>query len=215
MRHTFLVRWIAIGVIGTVVGLGAGGFVGLMGLAAESLSAAVSAGIVFGAAIGVSIGLAQGLVLSGRLETISASRWATYTAAGAALAWAAVAFPISRLAAVGADPSWTTRLLWSVAIGLAAGGIVGVLQWLELRRALPSSSITIAAQAVGWMIGALVLTTADGLIRDNIEDISAIGLGAVALALAGAVVALAQGVALDRILPKATAAPQRELVHAR
>lgn len=201
MRFRFLIRWMAIGVIGTVVGLGAAGFVGLMGLAAESFSAAVTAGIMFGAAIGVSIGLAQGIVLSGRLEDISSSRWATYTAAGAALAWAAVAYPIGRLAEAGADPTWATRLLWAVAIGLAGGAIVGFVQWLELRRVVPNSWISVVAQAVAWMVGAFILAVADGLIGDDISEIPAIALAAAGLALAGAVVAFVQGSALDRLLP--------------
>ena len=214
MRYGFVLRWMAIGAIGTVVGLGAAGFVGLMGLAAESMSAAVSAGVVFGAAIGVSIGLAQGLVLSRRNEQISASRWATYTAVGAAVAWAAVAYPIGQLAEVGADPTWTERLLWSVAIGLAAGGIVGFVQWLELRRTVADSWQTIAVQAFAWMVGALILVGADGVIGEDVAELTSIGIAAAALALAGTVVASIQGAALDRMIPASTAKPAKQGISA-
>lgn len=207
MRGKFLVRWIGVGAIGTLLGLGAGGFVGLMGLAAESISAAITAGLVFGAAIGVSIGLAQGMILSSRLENVSASRWASFTALGAAAAWAVVAYPIGRLAEVGSDPSWTTRLLGAVAVGFVAGGIVGLVQWFELERALPGSKSTILIQAAAWVPGALILAVVDGVIRTDLGEPGAVAVAAAALVAAGAVVALVQGLALDRRLPEPVSPP--------
>lgn len=203
MRDRFVLRWVVVGTIGTVLGLGAAGFIGLMGLAAESFSAAVTAGIMFGLAIGVTIGLAQGLLLSGRVEGISSTRWAVYTSAGAALAWAVVAYPIGQLADIGADPGWTARVLGAIVVGLPAGGIVGFVQWRELGRVVPDSWTSIVIQAFAWMIGALILVVADGLLRDQAAQITAVGLAALALAVAGAVVGLIQGIALNRMLPSA------------
>lgn len=202
MRNGFVIRWTAIGAIGTVIGLGVAGFVGLMGLAAESLMASVTSGLVFGATIGVSIGLAQGAVLAGRVDGLSPTRWATHTAGGAAVAWAVVAYPIGQLAIEGVEPSWPERILWAIAIGVAAGGIVGFIQWLDLRHHVPDSRATIASQAAAWSVGAVILGTIDGLVGTELSEPTGVLLVAGALLLAGATVGLIQGIFLRGLIPK-------------
>ena len=201
MRNGFVIRWTMIGAVGTVVGLSVAGFIGLMGLAAESFLAALTSGIVFGATIGVSIGLAQGSVLARHVEGLSPTRWATYTAVGAALAWAVVAYPIGQLAIEGLEPGWTERILWSIAIGLVAGGIVGLIQWLDLRLLVSHSLTTIASQAIAWSVGAVILGTVDGLIRTELSERAGLLAAAGALFVAGATVGLIHGAFVQRMLP--------------
>lgn len=209
MRNGFVTRWTAIGVIGTVVGLGVAGFVGLMGLAADSFGASVTSGLVFGATIGVSIGLAQGSLLARRVDGLSPTRWAVFTAAGAAVAWAVVAYPIGQLAIEGVEPGWTERILWSIAIGVTAGGIVGFVQWLDLRHRVPDSRATVAVQAGAWAVGAVVLGTIDGLVSTDVSEPTGLVLVAAALCVAGGAVGLIQGLFLQRLVPETRRSERR------
>ena len=93
------------------------------------------------------------------------------------------------------------EFLWSIAIGLVAGGIVGLIQWLDLRLLVSHSLTTIASQAIAWSVGAVILGTVDGLIRTELSERAGLLAAAGALFVAGATVGLIHGAFVQRMLP--------------
>lgn len=85
------------------------------------------------------------------------------------------------------------------------GLVVGVAQWLVLRRYLPGAGWWILASALGWFLGTLVLITTQGItfpITDFLESVIRLGgviwLNVVDGTLYGAVLGVAQWLVLRR-----------------
>lgn len=195
-----LARWIGGSAVATLLGLGFGGFLGLMGLHEEGLATTVPSTVVFAAAIAVTVGLVQGGILAAELPGLSPTRWAAWTGLGAIVAWAVIAYPLRLLTAVDAvGLSRVTVVLTAAAIGLAGGGVVATAQWFELRRHVDHAGWSIPSLAVAWMVGAVVILVPKGL-GDAGSELVAVSVAAAALLLTGAVVASIQGAGLVRIL---------------
>lgn len=208
----FLAGWTAGSAVATLLGLGIGGFVGLMGLHEEGLATAVPSTVVLAATIAVTVGLVQGGMLAAQLPGLSPTRWAAWTGLGALVAWGVIARPLRLLTAADAVRlSWVTVVLTAAGMGLAAGGVVATAQWFELRRYLPHAGRSIPSLAVAWMVGAVVFFVAPGLSEDS-SELVAVSVVVAILLLTGAIVAAIQGAGLVRLL-RAVPKPRSEGLH--
>ena len=178
-------------VLASTVGWAAGGYVGVaMG---EGLSRGIIVTGYMGVAAGVTVaGALQWLVL--RRQVARAGWWVvTGIMSGAVVGVLAVGLGwgvsvVGRLvggAAWGANwgPDWSADPGGDVGwvAGVAAGGtVLGVLQWLVLRRQVARAGWWVLASTVGWVVGGLVSGITDAAVGWAV-------LGAVYGAITGAV----------------------------
>ncbi len=109
---------------------------------------------IAGATHGFLVGTGQARVLRRRLPRAPA-HWTFATASGAAVAWTAcMVLNLGGVAASLSDRTWHELV---VAGGLGFGSVVGVAQWLALRRALPGAIWWIPANAVAWLLASAVI----------------------------------------------------------
>ncbi len=171
-------RWTMVSAAGLFLGMGVAAVLGVIGfgltLSTTSLdspvdwliamAAVVPAGLVGGTIAGV----AQWMELRRRLGGINGLRWAFLTATGVTVAlWlgASLVAPIGRASAsshAGTVASTTISTIPGLsfvlvgALGLATGLLVGVLQWLELRRSIRSIA-WIWTTVAGWGLAAVLI----------------------------------------------------------
>lgn len=201
-RRKFLAKWIGGSAAASLVGLGFGGFIGLMGLHEGSVATVLPSGLVFGAVIAGTVGLMQGTLLADRLSGLAANQWAAKTGLGAMVAWGVIAYPIRELTAVdAASPSWTSLVLMAAGTGLAAGVIVAFLQWFELRRHLHHAYWSVPLLGIAWGVGSIVFFAANKIVEEAGSELVAVATAAGILLLVGAIVAAIQGFGLVRLLP--------------
>ncbi len=197
----FLIKWIGGSAAASLVGLGIGGFIGLMGLHEGSMATVLPSGLVFGAVIAGTVGLMQGTILSDLMDDLMPNQWAAKTGVGAMVAWGVIAYPIQELTAVEAAPiSWTKLLVVASGIGVAAGLIVSFLQWLELRQHVPRALWSIPLLGVAWGVGAIVFFAANEMVEEAGSELVGLLTAAGILFLVGAIVAAIQAVGLVRLL---------------
>ena len=140
-------------VLASIVGWGVGGVmfvpvVLLVGMVLGTLVGWAVAGAVGGAVVGVW----QWLVL--RRQTVRASWWIVSSTAG----WAVAAFiyiPMILGTALGFGPFVAGAFTWAV-----CGAVVGIWQWLVLRRQWPRAGWLIVASVVGCTVGAYMVVFA-------------------------------------------------------
>ncbi|MBT8199783.1 MAG: hypothetical protein KJO36_04620, partial [Acidimicrobiia bacterium] len=201
-RRTFLIKWIGGSAAASLVGLGIGGFIGLMGLHEGSIGTILPSGLVFGTVIAGTVGLMQGTILSDRLDGLTPNQWAAKTGVGAMVAWAVIAYPIRELTAVDAVSLPGTELvLVAAGIGLAAGLIVSFSQWLELRRHVHHAFWSVPLLGVAWGVGAIVFFAANEIVEEAGSELAGVATAAGILLLVGSIVASIQAVGLVRLLP--------------
>lgn len=205
--------WVAANALGEVVGLGVAVVIAI-GLAqahaippATEILVVTAAFLAVGAYEGAIVGAAQWLVLRRVIPSLRAKEWIGATAVGAIVAWMLGRLP-SALAdwkSVAGDvgqpaPSLPMVLLLSAAAGAALGLILGVAQWLVLRRYVPRAGIWIGANALAWTGGMPLIFLAAGLPSPHT---SALAIGAFVMftvAVAGAVVGAIEGAFLRLLL---------------
>ncbi len=95
------------------------------------------------AVVGAVVGLLQWLVLRERVA-IPRGRWVLVTAGG----WV---IPLLPGFLSGGEAGLGLGFAISAVVGLSTGAIVGLLQWLVLRRHLPQAGWWIGANAIGWL----------------------------------------------------------------
>ncbi|HYK04108.1 MAG TPA: hypothetical protein VE974_20310 [Thermoanaerobaculia bacterium] len=211
-RHLFR-DWIAANALGEMLGLGVAALIGVAVAQAHTLPPGeeillVSAAfLAIGAYEGAIVGAAQWLVLRRLLPSLRAKEWVWATMAGAVVAWMLGRIP-SALAdwesvsgGVGQPaPSLTTVVLLSAAAGAALGAILGVAQWIVLRRHVPHAGAWIAANVLAWATGMPLIFVAADLPGPHASMWSIAALLLVTVGLAGAVVGGIEGVFLRRLL---------------
>ncbi len=163
--------WVLANAIGEAIGLGGAVLLGAAGaryvgegtglLAALVLAAlAVLAGTLIE---GTVVGSAQWLVLKGPLPPMRWLTWVLATGAGAFLAWTLGMVPSTLLSldsgggAPPAEPAETTVLGLAFLMGLVLGPVLGLAQWLALRRFVRKASLWIPANALAWAFGMVVV----------------------------------------------------------
>jgi len=206
-KRSFWRRWLlacglaelsAIGIAGAVA-------VGMMSAFGEP-STPLQAALVLLAFVGVGlfegalIGAAQGLLLAQRLRGLRLSRFAGWTAAVAALAWALGMAPslffAPEAAAVGAEPFDPPLILVIVAsaVGGAFGGLlIGGAQAIELRHHVDSVRPWILATVLAWTVALPIDVLGASILPADASMALAVGSGVLHGLLAGLVFAIPTG----------------------
>ena len=212
-------RWVIANALGELVGLGAAAVAGvaLVKLFEASLDAIASlAGasvmIVLGTFEGLVVGLAQWLVLRRPFPTVSRRAWVLASAVGAFVAWTLGMLPSTLVdfgthagAAPPAAMSDTLMYALAAAMGAVLGPILGVPQWLALRRHVRHAAWWIPANAAAWALGMpVVFIGASSAPTGGLPGLAA--TGGLTAAAAGAMVGAIHGLALIWL-----AQPQRRL----
>ena len=149
---------------------------------AEVAAVLALVGLATGAGAGVVGGLGEWLLL--RRWVPSAGQWIVVTAVGRAVGWSlalTVGWLWSELI-VGSTGSGTAGILGLDVGGLVGGSVVGLSQWIVLRRWVARSSLWIAASAVGGAAGIglsqyVVQAAAGGVVAGGLAWVSAVGGG--------------------------------------
>jgi hypothetical protein len=163
-------QWVLANALGETVGLGATLLAGAFVLVQEKPSIgaipAVVLGVLAGTLIeGTVVGTSQRLVLRRPLPKMRWGIWAGATAAGACVAWTLGMIP-STLATSGPDSGAAAQpvqmsdlVVYGLAgsLGLVAGSILGMPQWLALRQHLPRAGWWVPANALAWAVGMAVI----------------------------------------------------------
>lgn len=162
-------RWILANAVGEGIGLGLTlimGFVLFAG-AEKTLGPVAVAGLAILAGTGIEgmvVGTAQWSVLRHPLPKLSWHTWALVTALGAFVAWTLGMIP-STFFLTQADSGATSSVQMDtfVIYGLAAlmgfvlGPVLGIPQWVALRRYVRKASWWVLANAVAWALGMMVV----------------------------------------------------------
>jgi len=169
--------------------------------------AVVAVGIVLE---GVVVGWAQARVLRSRLADLVPRTWVLATAAGAGVAWAVGMVPSTVMALV-ADPSPTSvspppelpllaQYSLAALLGAVTGPILGLVQWVVLRRHVARAGAWLGANAAAWAIGMPIIFIGMDLVPWDRSPI------AVSSALYGvcAAAGLAVGVVHGRVIARLT-----------
>jgi hypothetical protein len=153
------------------------------------------------------VGTAQWLVLRRPLQRMRWRVWVLATALGAGVAWTLGMIPSTLLFAgadtgTGASVQMNDLVIYALAagLGLVAGSILGVPQWLALRRHLPKASWWVLANALAWMLGMVVVFIGTSLIPVQEMTWSVAFLLLLFVVAAGALVGAVHGLALVWLL---------------
>lgn len=212
----FWCRWIIANLIGELLGLGvvataAYAAVSVMGESASAAHALAFATLIIGLGIieGAIVGYAQAVVLRRRLPQLRA--WVRATMVGAACAWSLGMLPGTLMSIAGSSPSTmpsgmsdALQLLLAVPLGLVTGAILGLPQWLVLKRYVSRAGWWVAANAAAWACGmplifAVAGAGAPGPVLPTVIVVLA------GLALAGALVGAVHGAFLIKLLASSRA----------
>jgi len=163
-------RWVVANAVGEGIGLGGAVLIGAAGarrfggdtglFSAVILAAlAVLAGTLIE---GTVVGTAQWLVLTGPLPTMRWGMWALATGAGAFLAWTLGMIPSTLLSlgsggAPSAEPAEATVLGLAFLMGLVLGPVLGLAQWLALRRFMRHAALWMPANTLAWAFGMVTI----------------------------------------------------------
>ena len=164
----FLTSWIVANAWAEAFGLGTtfvvGGWLGpkmaaQTGAVAVLLAAALA--IALGTVLeGVVVGIAQERVLARELPSMRRGSWTRATAVGAGVAWLIGMVPstVINLVETGgpsAPPELPALAQYALAVllGAVTGPILGLAQWVTLRRSVDGAIDWLVANAVAWAVG--------------------------------------------------------------
>lgn len=202
----FALRWIAACAAAELVGIGFGALVGNVAtpivLGPPSVVAKLTL-FVLTVAIGVvegsALGLLQGSQLRGMLPRLRAREWAIPTVLFAAVGWALGMFgPIlgqgeaaTASADAGAEPPLAVVLLLAALVGGAAGALIGLAQWLVLRRHAENATTWIPANALGWTLAMPAIFAGFAVPADDASPLVRLACGALGGLAGGALLGVA------------------------
>lgn len=205
-------RWVAANSIGETVGLGGAALAGLLvasfsddGSSLLWRVIAFAVMVLAGVFEGVAVGVAQWLGMRRALPEIKGSRWTLATALGAFIAWIMGMIPSFMMGndngMQGPGPSEEMVIILAAGMGILLGPVLGIPQWVVLRRHLPSAGWWILANSAAWGIGMPIIFIGIGMIADGNNPLGVnIAMGALTCAVAGAAVGAVHGVALKRLI---------------
>ncbi len=205
-------QWILANTVAETVGLGGTLFIGILLLS----NAEKTVGVVFAAALavlagtlieGTVVGTMQWLVLHHPLKSMRWRSWALATALGAFVAWTLGMIP-STFFFTGTDAGTTSSAQMSdlmiyalaAAMGLALGAILGVPQWLVLRRYVQKAGWWVLANALAWMLGMVVVFIGTSFIPAGAIALQVALVMLLFIVAAGATVGAVHGLALIWLL---------------
>jgi hypothetical protein len=198
-------RWVLANALGETIGLGGTALVAAAVLYAGQKTGAYAAlaglVVVAGTLIeGTVVGTAQWLVLGRALPRMRWRIWVLATGAGAFVAWTLGMIPSTLLGSGGSEPS--AEPAEAVVLGLAfimgfvLGPILGLAQWLVLRRFVRNAALWMPANALAWAFGMVIIFLGVDIALDSGSATSTVSYLAVTIAFAGAIVGAVHGVAL-------------------
>ena len=215
-------KWVLANALGEALGLGGTALIFALsvlyagegtGLYAILVLAAFS--VLAGTLIeGTVVGTAQWLVLRKPLPRMRWRTWVLATGAGAFLAWTLGMLPSTLLSlgsgggASPAEPGEATVLGLAFLMGLVLGPVLGVPQWLVLRRFVRRAALWVPANALAWGCGMVVIFAGIDLALGGDFSPGIVPILALTLACAGALVGAVHGLALVWLLR-----PARRLKH--
>jgi len=153
-----------------------------------------------GAAEGAALGYAQSRVLRRLVPGVSPAAWTLATTAGGMIAW------LFGIAMIWYSPPTPYLPVFSSAIALVAmagatlGAIMGVFQWIVLRRHLEASGTWIVGSAFAWAAGLVVATLGASIPSESTSKIVVLAIASIIGLLTGLVVGAINGGTLLRIL---------------
>jgi hypothetical protein len=210
----FWLSWVGANALAEMIGLGVAGVVGIRVFVSQPatlwqalLSAAPA--ILSGAFEGLVVGWAQWSVLRRALPGVRARSWIGATIVGAVVAWCLGMLPSTVMsltpqpAAAQAGPSpFEGPLVYPLAMGMGAflGVVLGLPQWVVLRRWVPRGWRWIAANSAAWALGMPIIFLVAGGMPSSPPIAAIVAIALATLALAGAVVGAVHGAVLVRML---------------
>lgn len=200
-------RWVLANAVGETIGLGGTALVAAAVFYAGEGTGEYAAVALAGLAVmagtlieGTVVGTAQWLVLRRPLPGMSWRRWVLATGAGAFVAWTLGMVPSTVLGPGGgepaAEPGEAAVLGLAFIMGLALGPILGLAQWLILRRFVRRAVLWMPANALAWAFGMVVIFLGIDLALGGGFATSTVPILALTLAIAGAIVGAIHGLAL-------------------
>ena len=204
-------KWILANAVGETVGLGGTLLIGgllLLNVQKTMVVPAAALAVLAGTFIeGIVVGTAQWLVLRRPFESMRWRVWVLATAIGAFVAWTLGMIPSTFIFTgadtAGAAPAQMSDLMvyaLAAAMGLVLGSILGVPQWLVLRRHLPKAGWWVLANALAWMVGMVVVFVGTNFIPPEGISISVALMLLLFLFAAGATVGAVHGLVLIWLL---------------
>jgi hypothetical protein len=205
-------QWILANTVAETVGLGGTLLIGILLLSNAEKTVGVlpaaALAVLAGTLIeGTVVGTMQWLVLRRPLKSMRWRSWALATALGAFVAWTLGMIP-STFFFRGADTATTSTTPMSdlmvyalaAAMGLALGAILGVPQWLVLRRYVLKAGWWVLANALAWMLGMVVVFIGTGFIPAGAIALQVALLLLLFIVAAGATVGAVHGLVLIWLL---------------
>jgi uncharacterized protein YbjT (DUF2867 family) len=196
--------------LGEMLGITAAAVVALSFMAAFGVPTSLAMGLAFlacmvaaGAIEGWLLGAIPGVMLEGIFPGFPVRRFTVATMLTGMLGWLLGMLPstlMTEVMATGPEPAILDVIAVSVLGGAMGGTVIGLAQWLTMRRHVPKSARWIVATALGWAL-ALPLDMLAGMLPS--ESSSALMVVAVALLFglaAGVMVALPTGLLVIDLL---------------
>jgi len=157
---------------------------------------------------GVVVGAAQGAVVHRALPTLSRRSWVLATVLGAGIAWILGMIPSTIMALrppetgapPPAEPSALVQYPLAAALGLVTGPILGLAQWIVLRRYVAHAGRWLWANALAWGVGMPVIFLGMDRVPWNSQAFAIIATIYAVCAVTGAVVGAIHGRFLLRLV---------------
>ncbi|MCP4412783.1 MAG: hypothetical protein GY808_09490 [Gammaproteobacteria bacterium] len=134
--YAFWIWWVLVNTISVFIGM----LFGFTGLGETFLAL-----VVFGITCGGIIGITQWLVL--RLYIKQVSWWILATSLGWTIGWIVIDVIINNYSRIIVD-DWSTFIAFIVTFGVTLGFIIGLMQWMVLKR--------LVAKSIWWIIGSIL-----------------------------------------------------------
>jgi hypothetical protein len=206
-EHRLWSHWVFANLIGEFVGLGVAGALGAAVTLAFGNVTGISTLIMMALALivaatveGAAVGLAQWWVLRHYLPALTWRAWVLATTLGAIAAWVIGML----LGAAGGDffgsGESAAALVVGAALGPVVGALLGLFQWLALRRYVQNAVWWVLANAAAWTAGMAVIFVATSIVQEDTPVAAVAATWAVSGILAGVVVATIHGLVLVRLL---------------
>ncbi|MCX6030709.1 MAG: hypothetical protein NT169_15610 [Chloroflexi bacterium] len=221
MKHErnaiFWLRWVLANTVGEAVGLSVVLLVGfgVLGPRLAGLTGAwpavvgLVAGVLLGIFEGIVVGAAQGVILRRRLPRLALRTWILVTVIGAMVAWGLGMLPSTLMSAdasggqAAAEMSEALTYVMAAGMGLVAGVILALAQWLALRSLgsqVRRPGLWLPANALAWLCGMPLVFLGMGAIPTGASVLQALPIVVAATAAAGAVVGAIHGLVLVKAL---------------